>query len=110
MGPDVPLSSGRSRFALRGTSMEAFARFLPAAVDHYVVNRTGLDGHFDGEFDFTVEMGPPPAPPGQPDPYDRANFQTIFTVLQEQLGLKLDSQRGPVEVLVVDRAEQPTVD
>jgi uncharacterized protein (TIGR03435 family) len=108
--PDVAISSGRSRFELRGTSMEGFARFLPGAVRRYVFNRTGLDGYFDGEFDFTLEMGPPPPPPGIPDAYDRPSFPTIFTVLPEQLGLKLESTRGPVDVLVIDRAERPTAD
>ena len=95
---------------MRGTSMDGFARFLPAAVRRYVLNRTGLDGHFDGEFDFTAEIGPPPPPPGIPDPYDRTNFQSIFTVLQEQLGLRLESIKGPVDVFVIDRVERPAPD
>jgi uncharacterized protein (TIGR03435 family) len=108
--PDVEISSGRSRFELRGTSMGGFARFLQGAVRRYVFDRTGLDGYFDGEFDFTVEMGPPPPPQGILDPYDRTSFPTIFTVVQEQLGLRLESTRGPVEILVIDSAQQPTAD
>jgi uncharacterized protein (TIGR03435 family) len=108
--PDIAISTGRSRFAVRGTSMNAFARFLQGAGHRYVINRTGLDGYFDGEFDFTIEVGPPPPPPGIPDPHDRTSFQSIFTVLQEQLGLKMESARGPVEVLVIDSAERPTPD
>jgi uncharacterized protein (TIGR03435 family) len=90
--------------------MEGFSRFLQGAGHRYVVNRTGLDGYLDGEFDFTAEMVPPSPPSGEPDPYDRTNLQTIFTVLQEQLGLKLESTRGPVEVLVIDSVERPTPD
>jgi uncharacterized protein (TIGR03435 family) len=108
--PDVEIWSGRSRFELRGTSVEGFARFLQGAVRRYVFDRTGLDGYFNGEFDFTVEMGPPPPPRGIQDPYDRPSFPTIFTVLPEQLGLKLESTRGPVDVLVIDHAERPTQD
>jgi uncharacterized protein (TIGR03435 family) len=91
-------------------TMEGFARFLVAAVRRNVTNKTGLDGYFDGEFESTIEFPPPPPPPGVPDPFDRQNFPTIFTVLQEQLGLKLDSTRGPVDVLVIDYAEPPISD
>jgi len=48
--------------------------------------------------------GGPPLPPIDP------NGPSIYTALQEQLGLKLDSQKGPVEVLVIDSVEQPTED
>jgi uncharacterized protein (TIGR03435 family) len=108
--PDIAIASGRSRFALRGTSMEGFSRFLQGAAHRYVFDRTGLDGYFDGAFDFTLEIGPPPPPPGIPDPHDRTNFQSIFTVLQEQVGLKLQSTRVPVQVLVVDSVDRPTPD
>ena len=72
-----------------------------------VLNRTGLDGYFDGEFEPTAEFGPPPPPPGVPDPFDRAAFPSAFTVLREQLGLKMDATRAMVDVIVIDAAEQP---
>ena len=48
--------------------------------------------------------GAPPLPPIDP------NGPSIFTAVQEQLGLKLESTKGPVDVLVIDRAERPTDD
>ena len=50
------------------------------------------------------------APPGLDRPTPINDRPSIFTALQEQLGLKLDSTRGPVDVLVIDHAEQPNPD
>ena len=108
--PGSVLSSGHVSMAFRGVTMEGFARFLVAAVRRNVTDRTGLSGYFDGDFESTIEFSPPPPPPGIPDPFDRQNFPSIYTVLQEQLGLKLDSTRGLVDVLVIDTAEPPIPD
>jgi uncharacterized protein (TIGR03435 family) len=85
-----------------------------SSLNRLVVDRTGLDGFYEIELDFTPEnlslpntanaraaSGAPPIDPNGP---------SIFTAVQEQLGLKLDAQRGPVEVLVIDRAAMPTPD
>ena len=90
--------------------MQRVAMLLKPMVRRVVIDRTGLSGYFDGEFDFTAELGPPPPPPGVPDPFDRQAFPTIFTVLPEQVGLELDSRRGPVDVLVIDGVERPSPD
>ena len=85
------------------------------SLNRIVVDRTGLTGNFDAELRFTPERIPNFGP-GDPvtvvpgvQPID-PNGASIFTAVQEQLGLKLDAQRGPVDVLVIDRAEQPTED
>ena len=69
-------------------------------------------GYFDFELPMTTEIGPPPPPPGLPDAVDRQSLSvvSIFTAIQEQLGLKLESARGPAEVLVIDSAGLPTPD
>jgi uncharacterized protein (TIGR03435 family) len=69
-----------------------------------VIDRTGLSGVFDINLHFTPDRIPDFGPGG---PVIDPNGPSIFTALQEQLGLKLDAQRGPVDVLVIDRAEIP---
>jgi uncharacterized protein (TIGR03435 family) len=101
---------GFANLAFRGMTMEGVAGLLKPMLRRNVIDRTGLAGHFDGDFDFTAEIGPPPPPPGTPDPFDREALPTIFTVLQEQLGLQLQSQLGWVGVLVIDRAVPPSPD
>ena len=101
---------GSANLAFRGMTMEGVALLLKPMVRRNVIDRTGLAGHFDGDFDFTAELGPPPPPPGTPDPFDRESLPTIFRVLQEQLGLQLQSQLGWVGVLVIDRAVPPAPD
>ena len=97
MGPGSQLTAG-------GTSMAALARLLAAPVGRLVLDRTGLAGSFDFDLEFTAD---PPAGAPLPPPSD-ANAPSIFTALEEQLGLKLQAERAPVEVLVIDRVERPT--
>ena len=76
-----------------------------------MIDGTGLSGYFDADFEFTAEIVMPPPPPMlRVNPYDGRVMPSIFSVLPQQLGLKLESQRGPVEVLVIDHAEPPTPD
>ena len=93
--------------------MTQLANGLTMLVRRIVSDRTGLDGGFDLDVDFTPDLMPPTgqaqAPPGAPPlPAIDPNGPSIFTALQEQLGLKLISQRGSVDILFVDHVEQPT--
>jgi bla regulator protein blaR1 len=105
--PGVPITTGR--LAFRGLTLDGFARSLTGIVRRVVINRTGLAGAYDAEFDASAELPPPPPPPGSgiPNPFDPRNMPSIFSILPEQLGLKLESTRATVEVLMIDRAEKP---
>ena len=94
-----------------GSSIAQITNVLARFVSRTVVDKTGLTGNYDLDLQWTPDQLPQgrgDAPPGIPavDP----NGPSIFTAVQEQLGLKLDSTRGPVDVLVIDRAEHPTED
>ena len=92
-------------------SMAALARLLSSRVDHTVVDMTELKGDYDFKMSFSLDMGPSPGSQGggvgQPAGTDAAG-PSIFTALQEQLGLRLEPRKGPVEVLVIDSVEKPS--
>jgi uncharacterized protein (TIGR03435 family) len=108
--PRLDLTSGLAYQAIRGMTMEDFALRLYPYLGRRVIDATELSGYFDADFEFSAEVVMPPPPQGQPNPYDGRALPSIFSVLPQQLGLKLEAQRGPVDVLVIDRAEHPTED
>jgi bla regulator protein blaR1 len=108
MSPTIDPGSGTSNQAFRGMTMEGFARRLQSYLGRAIVDRTGLAGYYDGDFEFTAEIAIPPPPPGRPHPYEGRVFPSIFSVLPQQLGLRLESGRGPVDVLVIESIERPT--
>lgn len=86
---------------IRGMSLDALANYLSgAARDRVVVNRTGLEGNFDLELRFEL--------PDSGSTVSAGEFPSLFGALEEQLGLKLEPQRGPVEVLVIDSIDRPS--
>jgi len=106
--PAVNLGSGRAYQAIRGLTLEDFTLRLYPYLGRRVIDGTRLSGYFDADFEFTAEIVMPPPPPGQPNPYDGRVLPSIFSVLPQQLGLKLESQRGTVDILVIDHAEHPS--
>jgi uncharacterized protein (TIGR03435 family) len=71
-----------------------------------VFDRTGLNGLFNVRLTWTPDPLPPgPLPPDAP-PID-PNGPSLFTAVQEQLGLTLESTTGPVDVVVIDSVERP---
>jgi len=81
--------------------LSQLATSLGPFVSRFTVDKTGVTGRFDVELTWTPDPVSPNTATDSPGP-------SIFTALQEQLGLKLVSERGPVEVLVVDRVQRPS--
>jgi uncharacterized protein (TIGR03435 family) len=92
------ISTNAGRIVGTGTTISELMRRLSAPLGRSVVDRTELSGSFDLELQWSPDQAADTAGP------------SLFTAMQEQLGLKLDSQRAPVEVLVIDRLERPTPD
>jgi uncharacterized protein (TIGR03435 family) len=88
-------------------TMAMLAPFLGQSVDRTVVDRTGLTGVFDFTLEFAPELGPGSQPGSTASAADPPVAPSLFTALQEQLGLKLEPQTGPVDVLVIDHVEEP---
>ena len=87
------------------------AQTLSQIVGRPILDRTGLNGKYDFQLTWTPDessangpLGGPASPLTAADP-DSPN---IYTALQEQLGLKLDSSKGPVQVIVLDHVEKPS--
>ena len=99
-----------------GATLDEFSKTLGTVVDRPVIDTTGITGRFDIRFKFSREgttlagvrlIGPLPASDPRPasDPTDPPS---IFVALQEELGLRLEAGRGPVETLVIDHIEKPS--
>ena len=95
-----------------GSSVIAFVNVLSQLTQRIVIDRTGLAGLFEADLRWMPD-GPPtaaPTPPGgieTPSSSD-SNGPPLITALQEQLGLKLESHKSLVDLLVIDRIEHPT--
>jgi uncharacterized protein (TIGR03435 family) len=105
---------GPGNLVVGGASLAQFANSLGMFAGRIVQDRTGLTGNYDINLTWTPDQMPQRGPGTPGDLPIRVNGvdidpngPSIFTAVQEQLGLKLDSQKGPVEMLVIDRAEKP---
>jgi uncharacterized protein (TIGR03435 family) len=111
--PKMTTSGGRPSIysmtlMLQGVRLARLATLLQNEVERIVTDRTGLAGTFDLELEFAPQGRRPlglPGPPSSP-----SDGPPLTTALQEQLGLKLESVRGPVPVIVVESAGLPTPD
>jgi uncharacterized protein (TIGR03435 family) len=93
------VNAGKSevQMTIAGATMPQLCGRLATFLDRPVVDKTNLAGVFDVKLSFA------------PEDLDGArDFPTIFTAVQEQLGLKLESTRAPVEVLVIDKVQRPS--
>jgi uncharacterized protein (TIGR03435 family) len=99
-GGDGDIDSGRGHMTAKAVSMDHLAAFLAgprAALGRVVINQTGLDGLYSFTLDWTPE-GIDPSDPAAPPP--------IPAALEAQLGLKVETRKAPVEILVIARVEK----
>jgi uncharacterized protein (TIGR03435 family) len=91
------------RVFIGGTLLSTFARSLSSSVGRIVEDRTGLQGYYALTLTTAV-----PARPGADAAPDVGNAPSIFTALEEQLGLKLEPATKPLQTVVIDHIEPPT--
>jgi uncharacterized protein (TIGR03435 family) len=94
-----------------GIAMKDLTRWLSNTTSRTVIDKTGYTETFNLSLEWTPDGALRPAPsddPAKPAASPDTVGPSIFTALQEQLGLKLESTKGPVEVLVIDHVEKPS--
>ena len=92
--------------SMRGVPLANFVRNMGGLTGRFVIDKTGLTGPYDLDLQWIPDPALGPAAPQGA----QGDGASLFTAIQEQLGLKLVATRGPVEVLVLDSAERPTED
>ena len=97
---------GRGLIEGRGVTMRVLADLLGGSLGQSVTDTTGITGSFNIRLEWTPSLG-------EPDyKYDDraidSNGPSIFTAIQQQLGLKLNASKGPIDVLVIDHVERPS--
>ena len=97
-------NNGRNLATFSGSSMGRLAQQISRRVGTPVIDRTGLSGTYDFKLEWTSELGEPGAAANPAD----SSAPSIFTAVQEQLGLRLESGKGLADVLVVERAARPS--
>jgi len=112
--PSGPLPCGgeftrAGRITATATLFSIFVTRLSSWTDRIVLDRTGLTGKYDWDLEWIPEQGVNVEPSTSADRSSDSGVP-LFTAIQEQLGLKLESTKGPVDVLVIDHVEQPTPD
>jgi uncharacterized protein (TIGR03435 family) len=90
---------GKGDLTAKGIPLSLLTAQLADSLGRPVIDLTGLTGTFDLTLQWTPDNAEQKPDPSRP---------SLFTAVQEQLGLKLESRKGPVEILVIDRAERPS--
>ncbi len=106
--------NGRGEMTVTSGDMQMFANVLSRFTGRPVVNKTDLTGKYDFTLKWTPDETDAPMMPGQSRPEGAApaiadaSGPSIFTAVQDQLGLKLEAQKNSMEVLVIQHVERPS--
>jgi uncharacterized protein (TIGR03435 family) len=110
-GNATMMSIGRGQLNAQSAPMTAFVNMLAQQLGRPVLDKTDLKGNYDIKLEWTPDESSrtlPGTAGGDAPPAGDTSGPSIFTAIQEQLGLRLASDRGPVEVLVIDTLEKPS--
>ena len=107
LSEDFSMHSSNGHWEFKGADMEGVARNLSHRLGRLVVNETALEGKFDFTLDFDQELRTEMRA-DNPIAGIEARKPSLFTAVQDQLGLKLEARKSPVDMLVVDRIGRPS--
>jgi uncharacterized protein (TIGR03435 family) len=106
------ISTSTGQFTAEGVTMaemaQALTQELSSELSRVVVDRTGLAGRYDVTLKWTPDTGSAPVNSGTEGAQAPDSGPSIFTAIREQLGLRLESTKGPVQVLLIDHVEMPS--
>jgi uncharacterized protein (TIGR03435 family) len=103
--PGPNLSTSRGQVEAQKVPMSMFASAFSRYLDRAVVDETGLTGQYDFKLAWTPDETEKAAPPGENSASDPAG-PSLFTAIQNQLGLKLESKKAMLDVLIIDNIEK----
>ena len=103
--PHRGINAGRGTMLGEAASMSDLTSKLSRLLGRPVVNNTGPEGNYDFELEWTPNAGPS-APDGQP--VEISGGPSLFSGLQQQLGLRFKATKGPVDVLIIDHVDRPS--
>ena len=106
--PDGGWSMNNNYFVANAVTIESLTGALTQQVGHPVVDKTGLTGHYDFKLRWTPEDAPSMAGADGTSAGSDTSAPDLFTALQEQIGLKLESRKEPMDVIVIDHIEKPS--
>jgi uncharacterized protein (TIGR03435 family) len=104
----VALMNGFARLRLPGIRVPRFAAVLETMAARKIVDRTSLTGTYDIELDFLPDAGLLGLNVPNATALQQSEIPPLTTAIQDQLGLKLESERAPVDVILIDSVRQPT--
>lgn len=99
----LTINDGRDHFNGQGITMPLLAQELAQYAGRVIIDKTGITGRFDIDLRWQPDDAPPVRLNGE-----ETSLPSLFTAMQEQLGLRLEPAKGPVDVLVIDDVHQPT--
>ncbi len=99
-GTECAIQAGQGAYVIASCTMKEFAEHMWYPAGRTVIDKTGLTERYDFELHWTPDNTPPNSP--------NADGPSIFTAVQEQLGLRLEPGTAPLDVLIIDSAEKPT--